>query len=108
MSLHASSSALPLRRAPPSAVQDSPPNPKLFAAAGLLIAVLGKEGGGLAGAMLSVFRLVGLFVWTTAFSLVVGKRYRGTSQAFLVISYLLGQIIVCLSLWFGILIVANL
>ena len=76
--------------------------------AGLLIAVLGKEGGAMAGAMLSVFLLVGLFVWTTAFSLVVGKRYRGTSQAFLVVSYLLGQIIVCLSLWFGILIVANL
>ncbi len=71
--------------------------------AGLLVRILGGEGGALAGVMLTVFLLVALLAWTTAFSLVVGKRYRGTSQAFLVISYLLGQIIVCCSLWLGIL-----
>ncbi len=31
----------------------------------------------------------------------VHKRYRGRSLAFLVCAYLLGQVIVCLALWFG-------
>lgn len=73
------------------------------AAAGVLTRIMGPEGG----VILLVFVLVGLFAWTTAFSLVVGKRYRGTSQAFLVLSYLLGQIIICLTLWIGIFVLAS-
>ncbi|RYD22856.1 MAG: hypothetical protein EOP88_06430 [Verrucomicrobiaceae bacterium] len=72
--------------------------------AGLLVRILGWEDGAAVSVILTVFLLVALLAWTTAFSLVVGKRYRGTSQAFLVISYLLGQIIVCCSLWLGILV----
>jgi len=40
MSLHTSSSALPSRRAPQSAVRGLSADPKLFAAVSLLIAVL--------------------------------------------------------------------
>lgn len=74
--------------------------------AGLLVGVLGPQGGAAVGLLLSLFIFVGLLVGTTAFSLVVGKRYRGISQAFLVLSYLLGQSIVCFSLWIGILFLA--
>ena len=74
--------------------------------AGLLVGILGPEGGAAAGLLLFLFVFVGLLVCTTAFSLVVGKRYRGISQAFLVLSYLLGQGIVCFSLWIGILFLA--
>lgn len=35
------------------------------------------------------------------FSFTVGRRYRGKSLGFLVFSYIFGQIIVCLTLWFG-------
>jgi hypothetical protein len=65
MSLHASSSALPLRRAPPSAVQDSPTNPKLFAAAALLIAVLIADALLILAAAPSVADLASLYVTTT-------------------------------------------
>lgn len=43
----------------------------------------------------------GLIHGATIFSTLVGKRYRGPSLIFLVLSYLLGQIIVCLTLWIG-------
>lgn len=65
MSLHASSSALPLRRAPPSAVQDLPTNPKLFAAAALLIAVLIADALLILAAAPSVANLASLYVTTT-------------------------------------------
>lgn len=76
--------------------------------AGFLAANPGPGGGAAAGLLLFLFLFVfvGLLVCTTAFSLVVGKRYRGISQAFLVLSYLLGQIIVCFSLLSGILFLA--
>jgi hypothetical protein len=72
------------------------------ALAGILVGTLGPDGGASAGLLLSLFVFIGLLVCTTAFSLVVGKRYRGVSQAFLVLSYLLGQNIVCFALWLGI------
>lgn len=46
--------------------------------------------------------LAGLVHATTVFSTVAGRRYRGTSLAFLVVSYFLGQVIVCLMFWAGV------
>ncbi|MFZ2068760.1 MAG: hypothetical protein WAV27_22540 [Xanthobacteraceae bacterium] len=65
MSLHAPSSALPLRRAPSSAVQDSSANPKLFVAVTLLIAVLIADAILISAAAPSVADLASLYVTTT-------------------------------------------
>ncbi len=74
--------------------------------AGLLVGILSPAGGAAVGLLLCLFVFVALLACTIVFSLVVGKRYRGISQAFLVLSYLLGQSIVCFSLWIGILFLA--
>lgn len=42
-----------------------------------------------------------IIVCVPFFSRIVGNRYRGRSLVFLNCAYLLGQIIVCLSLWVG-------
>ena len=45
--------------------------------------------------------LILIIVCLPFFSRIVGNRYRGRSLVFLNCAYLLGQIIVCLSLWVG-------
>ena len=46
-----------------------------------------------------VLFIIGLI--TPLFNLAVRTRYRGRSLVFLTCAFILGQIIVCLALWFG-------
>ncbi len=67
-----------------------------------MIAIIAK-GGGSASASLGIpvvmfFVIIGL---TQHFHDTISKRYRGRSLIFLNFSFFLGQIIVCLTLWFG-------
>ena len=64
---------------------------------------LGSKNGGDGGLSLLIplvmfFVILGL---TIRFHAIIGQRYRGRSLVFLVSSYFLGQMIVCLALWIG-------
>ena len=69
---------------------------------GLLIGVIGdrsaKESLFLAIPLLAAGLILGC---SFRFYSAVAKRYRGTSLAFLVCTYILGQIILGIALWFG-------
>ena len=66
---------------------------------------IGLSGKGMGDAGLSLFLLPVMFFvvlgFTSRFHHIVGARYRGRSLVFLNFAYFLGQIIVCLALWFG-------
>ncbi len=65
MSLHSSASTVPLRRAPRSAVPNSSADPKLFAAAALLIAVLIADALLIRAAAPNLADLASFYVSTT-------------------------------------------
>lgn len=67
---------------------------------GVLLSLPNKGETLLLGVLMTVLGVVpGL---SFHFHDAMAKRYRGTSLVFLVCAYLLGQVIVCLVLWFGI------
>ncbi|MEO5714840.1 MAG: hypothetical protein ABIT37_15275 [Luteolibacter sp.] len=74
--------------------------PVLTVLANGLIALGGKSGQGLSLAVPVVmfFVIIGL---TQHFHGIISKRYQGPSLLFLNFAYFFGQIIVCLTLWFG-------
>lgn len=67
-----------------------------------IIAILGRNGGpafaSLGIPVVMFFVIIGL---TQHFHDTINKRYQGRSLVFLNFAYFLGQIIVCLTLWFG-------
>jgi hypothetical protein len=76
--------------------------PLVMAAGGLLIGLSSerqiKESLFLFMPLLVVALIFGL---SFVFSPALGRRYRGTSLVLLVFAYVIGQVIICLALWFG-------
>lgn len=64
---------------------------------------LGSKNGGDGGLslLIPVVMFFVIFGLTFRFHAIIAPRYRGRSLVFLVSSYFLGQIILCLALWIG-------
>jgi|GEM_PF-1590910 len=76
--------------------------PALTVLANGLIAIVGRTGDAASATFLvPVIVFFVIIAFTLPFNEAVGKRYRGSSLVFLTLTFLFGQIIVCLALWFG-------
>lgn len=67
----------------------------------MLIGLGGRDYSDLTITLLPLVVCSVILIYAVFFNLAVGQRYRGTSLVFLRLSYLFGQIIVCLALWIG-------
>lgn len=75
--------------------------PLLTVTGNVCCAALSKKTGGEMVLLVPLFTALAILPLCILFHDAVRKRFRGASLVFLNLSYLLGEAVICLALWFG-------
>lgn len=75
--------------------------PVLTVTGNFCCAALSKQTGGEMVLLVPVFTALAILFLCIPFHRAVRERFQGVSLVFLNLSYLLGEAIICLALWFG-------